>query len=464
MKLYSFRFTKQFSFSLLFTAFFLLQNVASNAQEIVKRDIKIEQLVNEVSSDSLKAYINKLVSFGTRSTLSTDEDSDRGIAAARRWVLGKFQEFAKISDGRMTSNMDEWILEPDGRRIDEQIKMGNVIATLKGTDPTDTRIFMVSGHIDSRVTDVMNRTDYAPGANDNGSGTVAVIELARIMAKAKFPATVIFTVFSGEEQGLLGAKHLAQKAVNEKWNLVALLNNDIMGSNNSNQTNIIDNTRVRVFSEGLPSFETDKRVGAIRQFGYENDGGPRQLARYIKEIGERYVDNLEVVMIYRNDRFLRGGDHTPFVGEGFAAVRMSEMNENFLHQHQDLRTEDGVEYGDLTKFMDFEYLRKNTAVNLASLATLASAPGVPEDVLMDVQGLGNSTTLSWSKPAPGTVAGYYVVMRETHVSQWQKKFYTTDLTLTLPYSKDNYFFAVQAVSAGGHESLPVIPRVSFRQR
>lgn len=434
------------------------------AQDIVKRDVNIEQLVNEVSSDSLKSYIDKLVSFGTRSTLTTDETQNRGIAEARRWVLSKFQEFAQNSNGRMTAQIDEWILEPDGRRIDEQIKMGNVMATLKGTDPTDTRIFMVSGHIDSRVTDVMNRTDDAPGANDDGSGTVAVIELARVMAKAKFPATIIFTVFSGEEQGLLGAKHLSDKAVAEKWNLVALLNNDIMGSNNSNQTNIIDNTRVRVFSEGLPTFDTENRIGAIGRFGYENDGGPRQLARYVKEIGERYVDNLEVVMIYRNDRFLRGGDHTPFANAGFAAVRMSEMNENFLHQHQDLRVEDGVEYGDLAKFMDFEYLRKNTAVNLASLATLASAPSVPEDVLMDVQGLGNATTLSWSKPKEGVTAGYYILMRETHVSQWQKKFYTTDLTLTLPYSKDNYFFAVQAVSLGGHESLPVIPRVSFRRR
>jgi hypothetical protein len=442
----------------------LLFATTSNAQKIVNRDVKIEQMVNEVSSDSLSAYINKLVTFGTRNTLSTNETPNRGIAASRRWVLSKFQEFAKTSNGRMTAKIDEWTLEPDGRRIDEEIKMGNVMATLKGTDPTDTRMFMVSGHIDSRVTDVMNRTNDAPGANDDGSGTVAVIELARVMAEASFPATIIFTVFSGEEQGLLGAKHLAQKAVEEKWNLVALLNNDIMGSNNSNQTNIIDNTRVRIFSEGLPTFETDKKVGAIGRFGYENDGAPRQLARYVKEVGERYVDNLEVVMIYRNDRFLRGGDHTPFVNLGFPAVRMSEMNENFLHQHQDLRTEDGVEYGDLAKFMDFEYLRKNTAVNLASLATLASAPGVPTDVLLDVQGLGNSTTLSWSKPANGTATGYYVVMRETHVPQWQKKFYTTDLTLTLPYSKDNYFFAVQAVSAGGHESLPVIPRVSFRQR
>jgi hypothetical protein len=236
-----------------------------------------------------------------------------------------------------------------------------------------------------------------------------------------------------------------------------------MGSNNSNETNIIDNTRVRVFSEGIPAFETDKKVGAMRQFGYEADGGARQVARYVKELGERYVDNLEVVMIYRNDRFLRGGDHTPFVTEGFAAVRISEMNENYLHQHQDLRTESGVEYGDLEKFMDFEYLRKNVAVNLASLATLAQAPAVPEDVMIDVQGLGNSTNLHWSAPKFGKAAGYNVLMRETHQSFWQKKFYTENLELKLPYSKDNYIFAVQAVGSGGHESLPVIPRVSFKR-
>lgn len=435
----------------------------SQAQEIVKRDPVISKYIQEVSSDSLQKYVHTLVDFGTRSTLSTDETPSKGIGASRKWVLSKFESFAKNSNGRMTAYLDKWTLEPDGKRVDRQIKMENVMAVLKGTDPTDTRVFMVSGHIDSRVTDVMDKTSDAPGANDDGSGTVAVIELARVLSASKFPATVIFAVFSGEEQGLLGAKYLAEKAKAENWNLVALLNNDIMGSNNSNETNIIDNTRVRVFSEGIPAFETDKKVGAMRQFGYEADGGARQVARYVKELGERYVDNLEVVMIYRNDRFLRGGDHTPFVTEGFAAVRISEMNENYLHQHQDLRTENGVEYGDLEKFMDFEYLRKNVAVNLASLATLAQAPAVPEDVMIDVQGLGNSTNLHWSAPKFGKAAGYYVLMRETHQSFWQKKFYTENLELKLPYSKDNYIFAVQAVGSGWHESLPVIPRVSFKR-
>jgi len=439
-----------------------LISVSSFSQKIINRDPQIEALVSQISSDSLKKFDEKLVSFGTRSTLSTTTDSKRGIGASRLWVLSKFQEFAKTSDGRMTAVLDTFTLQPDGRRIDKSIAMANVMATLKGTDPNDDRVFMVSGHIDSRVTDVMNRESAAPGANDDGSGTVAVIELARVMATSKFPATIIFVVVSGEEQGLLGANYLAEKALKQNWNLEALLNNDIMGSNNSNETNIIDNTRLRIFSEGLPAFEMDKKVGAIRQYGAENDGKARQLARYVKETGERYVDNLEIVMIYRNDRFLRGGDHTPFVNRGFAAVRLSEMNENFLHQHQDLRVENGVEYGDLIKFMDFEYLRKNTCVNLASLANLAKSPSIPQDVILDVRGLGNSTNLNWKAPKSGKVKGYYVLMRETSMPYWQKKFFTTNLKISLPYSKDNYYFAVQSVSEEGNEGLPVLPRVGLR--
>jgi hypothetical protein len=439
-----------------------LISVSSFSQKIINRDPQIEALVSQISSDSLKKFDEKLVSFGTRSTLSTTTDSKRGIGASRLWVLSKFQEFAKTSDGRMTAVLDTFTLQPDGKRIDKRIAMANVMATLKGTDPNDDRVFMVSGHIDSRVTDVMNRESAAPGANDDGSGTVAVIELARVMATSKFPATIIFVVVSGEEQGLLGANYLAEKALKQNWNLEALLNNDIMGSNNSNETNIIDNTRLRIFSEGLPAFEMDKKVGAIRQYGAENDGKARQLARYVKETGERYVDNLEIVMIYRNDRFLRGGDHTPFVNRGFAAVRLSEMNENFLHQHQDLRVENGVEYGDLIKFMDFEYLRKNTCVNLASLANLAKSPSMPQDVILDVRGLGNSTNLNWKAPKSGKVKGYYVLMRETSMPYWQKKFFTTNLKISLPYSKDNYYFAVQSVSEEGNEGLPVLPRVGLR--
>ncbi|MEA5140035.1 M28 family metallopeptidase [Arcicella rigui] len=433
----------------------------TSAQKIIQRDPVIEQLVSEVNADSLKSHINKLVSFGTRHTLSTTTDSKKGIGAARNWVLSRFQEFAKQSEGRMTAKIDSWVLKPDGKRVDKDQDMGNVMGILKGTDPNDDRIFLVSGHIDSRVSNVMNRESDAPGANDDGSGTATVIELARVLSKAKFSATVIFLVVSGEEQGLLGADYLAQKAFDEKWNIEAIMNNDIVGSNNSNETRIIENTKVRIFSEGLPAFEIDKKAGSIRNMGQENDGKARQLARYAKEVGERYVDNLEVVMVYRNDRFLRGGDHTPFVNRGFAAVRVTEMNENYEHQHQDLRTEKGIQYGDYPEFMDFEYLRKNTAMNLATLANLAKAPATVQNLTIDTKNLTNSTTLFWQAPKSGKVKGYYVLVRETYQPFWQKKIFTTKNGIVLPYSKDNYFFAVQAVGEEGNESLPVLPKVGM---
>lgn len=431
----------------------------SYAQTIIQRDAEIEKMVNEVSSDSLKSYINKLVSFGTRSTLSTTTDKKRGIGAAREWVVQRFNEFGKASNGRLTALVDTTTLKSDGRRVDVAASLGNAMAVLKGTDPTDDRIYIISGHLDSRVTDVMNRTADAPGANDDGSGVAAVMECARVMSKRAFPATVIFVAVSGEEQSLLGSTFLADKAKRENWNIDAMLNNDIMGSNNSNETNIIDNTRLRVFSEAYSVQDTGRAALNIRNLGLENDGKARQLARYVKEIGERYVPNLEVVMIYRNDRFLRGGDHTPFVQKGYAAVRLTEMNENFNHQHQDLRTEKGVVYGDLAEFMDFEYLRKNTAVNLSTLANLAKAPSMPQEVKVDVKNLTNSTTLSWKAPKSGKPAGYYVMMRETTSPVWQKKFFVNATTITLPYSKDNYFFAVQSVTESGNESLPVVPGV-----
>ncbi len=404
-----------------------------------------------------------MVSFGTRSTLSTTADKKKGIGAAREWVAQKFSEFAKSSNGRLTASVDTTTLAPDGRRVDVAISLGNAMAILKGTDAADDRIYLISGHLDSRVTDVMNRTADAPGANDDGSGVAAVMECARVMSKHSFPATVIFVAVSGEEQSLLGSGYLADKAKKTGWNIDAMLNNDIMGSNNSNETNIIDNTKLRVFSEAFSVQDTGRALQAIRNYGLENDGKTRQLARYVKETGERYVDNLQVVMIYRNDRFLRGGDHTPFVQRGFAAVRLTEMNENYNHQHQDLRTDKGVQYGDLAEFMDFEYLRKNTGINLSTLANLAKAPSQPQAVLVDVKNLTNSTSLSWKAPLHGKPKGYYVLMRETAWPVWQKKIYTTATTITIPYSKDNYFFAVQAVSEAGNESLPVVPGVSNRQ-
>lgn len=436
---------------------FLLFAFITNAQTTIHRDAEIASMVKEVNPDSLKSYMQSLVAFGTRNTLSTQTNTLRGIGAARIWALKKFTEFAKQSNGRLTAFIDTVTYQPDKKRVDTPIILGNVVAILKGTDASDHRIFIMSGHIDNMRTNVMDRIGDAPGADDDGSGSVAVIECARVMSKHSFPATIIFVCVSGEEQGLLGAYFMANKAKKENWNIEAVLNNDIMGSNNSNETNIIDNTKVRVFSEGLPAYETEKNAKLIRQLGLENDGKARQLARYVKEIGERYVENLEVVMVYRNDRFLRGGDHTAFIDNGYAAVRITEMNENYYHQHQDVRKENNVQWGDLPEFIDFEYLRKNSAMNLANLANLSKAPAMPEEVRVQTKKLENFTSLSWKAPKTGKVKGYYILMRETTSAFWQKKFFTTETEFRLPYSKDNYFFAVQSVNETGNESLAIVP-------
>jgi len=445
---------------IIFLVVFLLGAVANSfSQQIIKKDVEIDAMVKEISVDSLAQNLNKLVSFGTRATLSNQSSSIKGIGAARAWILSRFNEYAKSSNGRLSAFIDTTTYNADKKRVDRPINLANVVATLKGTDPNDKRIFLISGHLDSRRSNEMDSVGDSPGANDDGSGTVAVMECARVMSKHSFPATIIFVTVSGEEQGLLGAYFMAAKAKKENWKIEAVLNNDIMGSNNSNETNIVDNTRIRVFSEGLSVTDTGRVAMQIRNLGLENDGRSRQLARYVKEIGERYVENLQVMMIYRNDRFLRGGDHTAFVENGFAAVRITEMNENYTRQHQDIRVENGINYGDVIEHIDFEYLRKNTSMNLANLANLAKAPAVPDEVKIDVKKLTNSTYLYWKAPKTGLVKGYYILMRETTSPVWQKKVYTESLSMTLPYSKDNYFFAVQAVNETGNESLPVIPAV-----
>ena len=266
----------------------LLIPAVFSAQQTVSRDAEIANYVSQVSADSLKSHINKLVSFGTRHTMSSTTDAKKGIGAARNWVLSKFKNYAKNADGRMEVFLQNQTIQPDGKRINQPTDLGNAIAILRGTDPNDKRIFMIGGHLDSRVSDVMNAKDFAPGANDDGSGVGAVIESARILSQSKFPATIVFVAFSGEEQGLLGAKMLAEKAKNENWQLEALLNNDMIGNNLTSETNLINANQLRVFSEGLPQFDLDKKAQGIRNLGLENDGEARQLARYIKEIGERY--------------------------------------------------------------------------------------------------------------------------------------------------------------------------------
>lgn len=442
-----------------YSVFLLLISCSVFSQRYSKDD-EVKKYVSQVNEDSLKSYIGKLVSFETRHTLSSIDDPKKGIGAARNWVIRKFNDYAKNSGGRMEVYLQQEDIQPDGKRIDKIVNLGNAVAFLKGTDPNDKRIFLIGGHLDSRVTDVMNRTSKAPGANDDGSGVSAVIESARILSKSSFPASIIFVAFSGEEQSLLGSKQLAEKIKRENGQLEAVLNNDMIGNPKAGETGEINTRILRVFSEGLPYKDLDKKVMTIRNLGFENDSESRQLARYIKEITEQYVKGLEIKLIYRNDRFLRGGDHTSFVNNGFPSVRLTEYYENYDHQHQDIRIENNKQYGDLPEFIDFKYLKKNVAANVAVLASLAKSTSKPEKVEMDVKELTNSTTLHWEKPKFGIPTGYYVLARETHSPVWQKKIFTTELSMKIPLSKDNYIFAVQSVSPSGNLSVPVIPGIA----
>ncbi|MFH6989750.1 M28 family metallopeptidase [Flavobacterium collinsii] len=444
---------KKTIFYSIFTFLFFTQISTSQIVE----DPEIKKMISEIKAENLEATIHKLVSFGTRHTLSDTKSKTRGIGAAQQWVKAEFDRFALESGGRLTSQIDYFDVKADGKRIAKDSQLGNVMATLKGTDSNDNRVFIISGHLDSRVSDVMNVKSDAPGANDDGSGVAAVIELAKVMSKRSFPATIIFVAVTGEEQGLYGARHLAELAKAANWNIVAMLNNDMIGNSLSSGTNLRDNTQIRIFSETIPFLETEEEAKMRKATNRDNDSPSRLLARYIKTVTEQYVDQLKVKLVYRNDRFLRGGDHTPFSQNGFTAVRFCEMNENFNHQHQDLRTENGIQYGDLAEFMDFDYLRKNTCSNLATLANLAWSPKAPLNVGIEVKELSNSSTLAWSVPEGKTPYGYQVLMRETSSPHWEKTFFVKDTKTEIPYSKDNYFFAVQSIDALGHSSLPVFP-------
>ncbi|MCC2545431.1 M28 family peptidase [Hymenobacter sp. BT175] len=445
--------------ALLLTAFACPVALHGQNQPPSTPDATIKQMVENISAKNLEADVRGMVSFGTRHTLSDTKSKKRGIGAARNWVEGEFRKYSKASGGRLKVSQDTFTVKPDGRRIDKPVLMANVMATLPGTDPTDTRVFVVSGHLDSRVTDVMNATADAPGANDDASGVALVMEMARLMSQKQYPCTLIFVAVQGEEQGLYGSTHLAKRARKEGWNLVAMLNNDISGNSKGHDPDISDPTHLRVFSEGVPATETADEAKVRRQLSSENDSPSRQLARYARTICQQYVADFEVVLEYRPDRFLRGGDHTPFNQQGFTAVRFTEMNEDFRHQHQDLRTEKGVVYGDLPEFVDYQYLRKNAGVNLATMASLALAPASPENVGVLTAELTNRTQLKWDAPKVGErPAGYFVLMRETSSPLWQQKFFVTGTTADLPHSKDNFLFGVVSVDAEGHESLPVLPK------
>ncbi|NEU10402.1 M28 family peptidase [Flavihumibacter sp. R14] len=415
-------------------------------------------MVNEVSSKNIETIIRKLVSFETRHTLSDTLSKKTGIGAARNWIREEMERYSKASGGRLKVEFDTFTQPADGRRVTVPTIMKNVLAVLPGTDPSDDRVYIVSGHYDSRASDVMDAKIKAPGANDDASGTAASMELARVMSMQKFNCTLIFVAMVGEEQGLYGATNLAKKAKELNWNVAGMITNDIVGNTYGMETGLKDNRSVRVFSEGVAAGETPQAASARMSTGTENDGQARQFARYMKEVGERYVDQLDVKLIYRRDRYLRGGDHTPFSQQGFPAIRVTEMNENFERQHQTLRTENGIDYGDTPEFVDYEYTQKVARMNLSALANLALAPQQPENVGVLTSGLTNKTSLKWDAPKGEKPAGYYVVMRETSSPVWERKFFVTDTKAELSYSKDNYFFGVQSVDAEGHESIVVLPK------
>lgn len=424
-----------------------------------KTDPQIVAAMRNVSAETLKANDEKLVSFGTRQTLSVKlpDDSPRGIKKAADWIKSQFEEYSKACGGCLEVKTQTEI-QPVSDRIPEPTPITNIYAVLKGTDPESTkRIFVITGHYDSRDSETNDIEKAAPGANDDGSGTIVVLETARVLSQYKFPATIMFVAVAGEEQGLYGSKNFAKMAKAENWDIEADLNNDIVGGDKSPGQ---DPTKVRVFSEGIPMTATPQEIRRIRGLGDENDSTSRQVARYVDEIGHEYSagPGFHPVMEYRPDRYLRGGDHLSFNEQGFAAVRITEWRENYNHQHQTPRTENGIEYGDWPKFVDFPYVARVTRLEVATLASLASAPAPPANVKIVLKRLTNDTDLQWEPSPGGRVAYYEVVWRPTTEPNWtESKNVGTASTATLPISKDNVVFGVRAVDAKGHKSLVVIP-------
>jgi hypothetical protein len=436
----------------------LFSAICTFSQTTVKRDPGIKKMVDEISKENIEMYIRKLVSFKTRSNLSEQNNPQIGIGASWNWIKSEMEKSVPASKGRLSVAFDNYKAGGSDQRIKKELELKNVVATLKGTDPNDNRIFLISAHLDSRAEDNNDGVVTAPGANDDGSGIAAILELVRIMSTREFSGTIVFVAVSGEEHGLLGAAHMASVAKSENWNLIAMLNNDMIGNSGSSGTLLNDNMKVRLFSEGVPAFETEQMAKARAFSSMENDGKARQLARYIKEVGERYVDQLSVTLVYRNDRFGRGGDHSPFCKLGFPAVRLTEFNENYDRTHKVIEEKNGIHYGDTPEYVDYEYVRKNAGINLATLANLASAPYAPQNAGISTVGLSNSSILRWEEPKNGKKpAGYYVLIRETYQPLWEKKIFVEGTSITLPYSKDNYFFAVQSVDAEGHESEIIFP-------
>jgi hypothetical protein len=417
-------------------------------------DLRIYDIIAASSPERIEADIRTLAGFGTRNTLSDTLSDARGIGAARRWIKAEMDRISAACGGCLEVFYQEALQQ--GGRLPEPVNVVNVVGILRGTIHPDRYVIM-SGDIDSRNSSGSDPEGDAPGANDNASGMAGVLEAARVLTRHRFPSSVVFVGLSGEEQGLWGGQHMAQVAKDEGWDIVGVLNNDMIG-NIEGVDGVIDNGTFRVFSEPYPVTATEQELRGYRTFGGEVDGPSRQLARYVDRITDGYFTNLDAIMIYRLDRFGRGGHHRPFNDQGFAGVRIMETHENYTRQHQNIRTENGIAYGDVVEGVDFDYASRLTAVNAAVLASLAWAPPAPRNVLIG-GAVQPSTTLSWDPVDHPELAGYKVFWRATTAPQWEHARFVGDVRQFSLEGMviDNYLYGVAAVGRDGNESLVSFP-------
>ena len=418
-------------------------------------DDALRVMLAEVDPRRIEHTVRRLVSFGTRHTLSTQSEPDHGIGAARDWIFNTLSGYARRSAGRMTVRKQAYIQQP-ASRIDRPTRITNVLATIRGS-MMPNRVYVISGHYDSRVTDVMNRTSFAPGADDDASGVAVSMEVARVLSMHRPDATIVLAAVAGEEQGLYGSTHMAQLFEASSADVQGMFTNDIVGSSTAD-----DGTRdphsLRLFAEGVPSNESPAEADLRRSIGGENDSPARQLARLVTEVADNRATGMRIRVVYRRDRYLRGGDHIPFLERGFPAGRFTEPNENFAHQHQDVRKENGQQFGDLPRFCDFDYIARVARVNAATLYSLANAPGTPKNAHVDTTQLTNDTTLTWDANSEPDLDHYEVVWRPTLEDDWTHVIDVGKATkVTIDLSKDNVFFGVRAVDSDGHRSPAVFP-------
>jgi Zn-dependent M28 family amino/carboxypeptidase len=438
---------------------FILLSTSLHGQDALPKipaDPKIAAALKQVSAERIQGTIEKLVSFKTRLTLSAQDPASivagHGIGAAREWIKSEFERYSRDCGGCLEVKTDSFIEHP-ADRIPQPTTITNIYAVLKGTAPESAkRIVLVTGHYDSRNSDTFDVVGDAPGANDDASGTAVSLECARVLSKVKFPATIIFLTVAGEEQGLNGSRHFANMAKGEGWDIEAVLNNDIVGGDRSPGQ---DASIVRVFSEGIPLSASEESMRRVRSLSSESDSTSRQLARYIAETSRVYKTAVQPMLIFRLDRYLRGGDHSSFNEQGFAAVRFTEYRENYTRQHQNVHTENGLAYGDVPEHVNFDYVANVTRVNASTLASLASAPAPPQHAQLLARELQNDSTLTWDE-TPGVA--YEVLWRSTTHPEWEHGQWVGKVTkATLPVSKDNVIFAIRATDDSGHRSLAVVP-------